>query len=297
MDEKGERLFCRDQMSKFKVGLYLLILCAACLFAGKCLRMFTGTDKDAQEKKEVMMGEGSQAGKEQKNTDMGKNVNEQEDIFTEEQKEALGDFSGSGYTIVLDAGHGAFDPGKIGINGAKEKEINLSIAKKLQTYLRATGFTVHMTRESDEALYPEGESNKKAADMKSRIQTIEEKKPEFAVSIHQNSFTQESSFGAQVFYYEGSAQGKALAECLQTTIKTVVADENHRQATANESYYLLRKSPCPMVIVECGFLSNQREAELLITEEYQDKIAWAICLGIVEYCKGVEGGENSASVN
>ncbi len=279
-------------MSKqFKVGLYLLILCAACLFAGKCLRMFTKVNMDAKE------------GTDGRNRDMeenGSTQTEETDIFTEEQREALGDFSGNGYTIVLDAGHGAFDPGKIGVNGAKEKEINLSIAKKLQTYLRAAGFTVHMTRESDEALYEEGESNKKSADMRSRIRTIEEKKPEFAVSIHQNSFTQESSFGAQVFYYQNSEQGKILGECLQTTIKTVIADENHRKATANESYYLLRKSPCPMVIVECGFLSNQREAELLVTEEYQDKMAWAICFGIVEYCRGageLKGTESSANGN
>jgi N-acetylmuramoyl-L-alanine amidase len=279
-------------MSKqFKVGLYLLVLCAACLFAGKCLRMFTKVNMDAKE--------GTKGG----DTDMEENENTQTgetDIFTEEQREALGDFSGGGYTIVLDAGHGAFDPGKVGVNGAKEKEINLSIAKKLQTYLHAAGFTVHMTRESDEALYGEGDSNKKSADMRSRIRTIEEKKPEFAVSIHQNSFTQESSFGAQVFYYESSKQGKTLAEYLQTTIKTVIADENHREATANESYYLLRKSPCPMVIVECGFLSNPREAELLVTEEYQDKMAWAICFGIVEYCKSAEelkGTEGSADGN
>lgn len=277
-------------MSKqFKVGLYLLVLCAACLFAGKCLRMFTKVNMDARE------------GTNGEDTDREENENtqtEEADIFTEEQREALGDFSGSGYTIVLDAGHGAFDPGKVGVNGAKEKEINLSIAKKLQTYLRAAGFTVHMTRESDEALYGEGDSNKKSADMRSRIHTIEEKKPELAVSIHQNSFTQESSFGAQVFYYGSSKQGKTLAEYLQTTIKTVIADENHREATANESYYLLRKSPCPMVIVECGFLSNPREAELLVTEEYQDKMAWAICFGIVEYCKGtgeLKGTEGSVN--
>lgn len=266
-------------MSKqFKVGLYLLILCAACLFAGKCLRMFTKEDVDTggtkEGSKEIVTGQDE------------KGAGEQEAfVLTPEQKEALGDFNGDGRVLVLDAGHGAFDPGKVGVNGAKEKDINLSIAQKLRGYLEAAGFTVHMTRESDDALYKEGDSNKKSADMKSRIRTMEEKQPEFAVSIHQNSFTQESSFGAQVFYFGNSAEGKLLAQYLQTTIKTVIADENHREPKANESYYLLKKSPCPMVIVECGFLSNAREAELLVTEEYQDKMAWAICLGIVEYCK------------
>lgn len=218
---------------------------------------------------------------------------EEQSILTGEQKEALGDFNGEGRVLVIDAGHGAFDPGKVGVNGAEEKEINLSIAQKLRTYMEAAGFTVYMTRESDDALYAETDSNKKAADMRSRIRTMEEKKPEFAVSIHQNSFTQESSFGAQVFYYGNSAEGKQLAQLLQKTIKSVIADENHREAKANESYYLLRKSPCPMVIVECGFLSNNREAKLLVTEEYQDKMAWAICLGIVEYCK--EGASEEGS--
>ncbi len=257
-----------------------MILCAACLFAGKCLRMFTKEDVDAggtkEGSKEIVTGQDEKGAGEQE---------QEASVLTPEQKEALGDFNGDGRVLVLDAGHGAFDPGKVGVNGAKEKDINLSIAQKLRGYLEAAGFTVHMTRESDDALYKEGDSNKKSADMKSRIRTMEEKQPEFAVSIHQNSFTQESSFGAQVFYFGNSAEGKLLAQYLQTTIKTVIADENHREPKANESYYLLKKSPCPMVIVECGFLSNAREAELLVTEEYQDKMAWAICLGIVEYCK------------
>lgn len=236
--------------------------------------MFTKEDADAQGTKDI----GAEIRTE-------KEEMQETGIFTPEQKEALGDFDGNGRVLVLDAGHGAFDPGKVGVNGAKEKDINLSITQKLRAYLEAAGFVVHMTRESDDALYVEGDSNKKAADMKSRIRTMEEKQPEFAVSIHQNSFTQESSFGAQVFYFGHSEEGKRLAQCLQTTIKTVVADENHREPKANESYYLLKKSPCPMVIVECGFLSNQREAGLLVTEEYQEKMAWAICLGIVEYCK------------
>lgn len=267
---------------QFKIGVYLLILCAACLFAGKCLRMFTKEDADAGKPYE------EQTNLTQKEEQGELPGQEEQSILTEEQRAALGDFNGEGRVLVIDAGHGAFDPGKVGVNGAKEKEINLAIAKKLRTYMEAAGFTVYMTRESDDALYAETDSNKKAADMRSRIQTMEEKKPEFSVSIHQNSFTQESSFGAQVFYYGNSAEGKQLAECLQTTIKSVIADENHREAKANESYYLLRKSPCPMVIVECGFLSNNREAELLVTEEYQDKMAWAICLGITEYCREKE---------
>ena len=271
---------------QFKIGLYVLVLCAACLFAGKCLRLFTKADVDADGLQNEGQMQGGRGGKDTAPTGQEEKEDDGWDALLQEQKDALGDFRGGGRVIVLDAGHGAFDPGKVGVNGAKEKDINLSIVQKLRDYLEAVGFTVHMTRESDDALYAEGESNKKSADMRSRIRTMEEKSPEFAVSIHQNSFTQESSFGAQVFYYGNSSEGKHLAECLQTTIKSVIGDDNHREPKANESYYLLKKSPCPMVIVECGFLSNRREADLLITQEYQDKMAWAVCLGIVEYCRG-----------
>ncbi len=259
---------------QWKLGLYVLMLCAGCLLAGKCLRIFSGSPGKVG------------AGAEKPSDGTEKPTPEALDkVFTEEQRTALDGFDARGKSVVLDAGHGGVDPGKVGVNGANEKEINLKIAGRLKEYLEAAGFSVTMTRTTDDGLYSESDAKKKAADMKARIKIIEDCKPEFAVSIHQNSFTHESSFGAQVFYYEKSEEGRKMAEQLQATIKQLIADENHRQAKANTSYYLLKKSPCPMVIVECGFLSNPREADLLITEEYQDKMAWAVCYGIVEYCR------------
>ena len=186
-------------------------------------------------------------------------------------------------TIVIDAGHGGFDPGKVGVNNALEKEINLAIAVKLKTLLEQNDVQVIMTRETDEGLYQESDSNKKNADLKKRVEIINSSDAVIAVSIHQNSFPQESSKGAQVFYHSKSQEGKILSEIIQEQIKESIGDGNHRVAKSNESYYMLKKTEIPLVIVECGFLSNWKEAELLVDDTYQAKMVWAIHLGIMNY--------------
>lgn len=189
------------------------------------------------------------------------------------------------YVIVIDPGHGGEDPGKVGINDALEKEINLAIAKKLEAVLQENGYEVVLTRTTDDGLYSSSDSNKKVADMKKRCQIIEEAKADIVVSIHQNSFSQESVCGAQVFYYKYSQQGQVLAEKIQSAIKEYADTENKRTIKDNSTYYMLVHTPCPTVIVECGFLSNSEEAEKLCTEEYQDKIANAVYEGIEAYFK------------
>lgn len=186
-------------------------------------------------------------------------------------------------TIVIDPGHGGFDPGKIGINNALEKDINLSIALKLRDLLEENGIKVIMTREEDVGLYDNNSSSKKRADLQKRVDIINSSGALFAVSIHQNSFTQESCRGAQVFYHSESKEGKKLAEIIQAQLKETLADGNHRQAKADSSYYMLSKTTCPLVIVECGFLSNRSEADLLLDEEYQAKVAWGINLALLKY--------------
>lgn len=187
--------------------------------------------------------------------------------------------------IVIDAGHGGTDPGKIGINGKKEKDINLQIAKELKKKLEKEGIEVVMTRESDEGLYNSSSRNKKVDDMKKRCKIIDEAKPMFTISIHQNSYPEEYVKGAQVFYYGQSQEGKELAEILQESMVQQLDKENHRTAKANESYYLLKKTESPTVIVECGFLSNSEEAKLLADKDYQKKVAEAIHTGIKKYLK------------
>ena len=185
--------------------------------------------------------------------------------------------------VVIDAGHGGDDPGKIGINGSLEKDINLNIVKKLAGYLEAEGVQVVLTRDTEEGLYDAHASNKKVQDMKRRIEKIEETDPVLTVSIHQNSYPEEYVHGAQVFFYRGSTEGEALAERIQNRLVQGLDPENHRQIKANDSYYLLKKTAVPIVIVECGFLSNREEAQKLCEESYQEKIAWQIHLGIMQY--------------
>lgn len=185
--------------------------------------------------------------------------------------------------IVIDVGHGGNDPGKVGVDGTLEKDINLQIAMKLKAYLEASDVKVIMTREEDVGLYRSGDSNKKVADMRKRCEVINEADPAAVVSIHQNSYHEEAISGGQVFYYKGSEKGKRLAELLQERFDYVLGENNRRMAKANDSYYLLLHVKKPIVIVECGFLSNRKESELLKSEAYQDRLAWTIHMGIMQY--------------
>ena len=174
--------------------------------------------------------------------------------------------------VVIDSGHGGSDPGKVGINEVLNK-----------------GYQVVMTREKDQMLAGETSGNSKIQDMKARVDLINEKAPGLAVSIHQNSYHEEEIHGAQVFYYSHSAEGHTAAKLMQQAL--LGADsENTRQEKANDTYYLLRRTQVPTIIVECGFLSNQQEAELLAGKDYQKKIAKAIATGIDEYLRNAADG-------
>lgn len=185
--------------------------------------------------------------------------------------------------IVLDAGHGGFDPGKVGVNGALEKDINLSIVKKLKELLVEEGFTVHLTREKDALLAPANSTSKKKDDMIARIEMVTQLKPYFTISIHQNSFPNESVSGPQVFYYKDSEESATMAQVIQDVLNNQLAPAKKRSPQSNTNYYLLTRTPTPTVIVECGFLSNPTEAELLTQDEYQSRVAYSIFLGILSY--------------
>ena len=190
-------------------------------------------------------------------------------------------------TVVVDAGHGGMDPGKVGVDGQLEKDINLSIALMLKDILEKRediSIEVVLTRSEDMGHYKETDSNKKMADMKARCQIVEESGADILISIHQNSYHASSVHGAQVFYYGESAEGKNLAESIQDNlVSNLSADGKGRVAKANDSYYILLNVGCPAVIVECGFLSNPEEARLLESEEYQRKVAECIGEGLAEY--------------
>lgn len=185
--------------------------------------------------------------------------------------------------VVIDAGHGGADPGKVGPDGCLEKEINLQIACRLQYYLEQAGVSVMMTREADQGLYGDAEKQRNMTDLRNRCRLINGHEPDLAVSIHQNSFPDSAVSGGQIFYHPDSPEGKRLAELLQKRFTYVSGADNRRQAKANDSYYLLRNVDCPLVIAECGFLSNPEEMRLLQEADYQDRMAWTLHMGVLEY--------------
>ncbi len=193
--------------------------------------------------------------------------------------------------VCIDSGHGGDDPGKVGVDGTLEKDINLQIAKRLKQYLEASDVEVIMTREDDRGLYAEGDRHKKMADMRNRVSVIDNAKPDLVVSIHQNSYHEETVSGGQVFFYQDSVKGQALAEILQKRFDYVLGKKNTRQAKPNGNYYLLLHVKQPIVIVECGFLSNWAESKALESEDYQDRMAWTIHMGVMEYLNTIEHGE------
>lgn len=184
--------------------------------------------------------------------------------------------------IVIDVGHGGNDPGKVSANGIKEKDVNLQIALYLKDYLIAQDYTVFLTRETDCGLYDENVSNKKTSDMNNRIRFFKEKNAACVVSIHQNSYPDTIQHGAQTFYFTGSEEGKSFAEAVQSSLLKM-DDTNTRLAKSSDSYYLLKHSSVPAIIVECGFLSNPEETAKLTDTNYQKQLAHSICLGICNY--------------
>lgn len=192
--------------------------------------------------------------------------------------------------VLIDAGHGGWDPGKLGTVGEDEKDINLKIADNLQTYLENSGGVVLLTRNNDEAL-----GNRKRDDLFKRKELGNTSRADVVVSIHQNAYPSRSVKGSQVFYFKTSDKSKVLAECIQKRLNTFADIGNRRIAKENGDYYMLKQTNAPAVIVECGFLSNRSDEKRLNTQQYQEKVAWAIYTGIEDYFETLEpekGGEN-----
>lgn len=184
--------------------------------------------------------------------------------------------------VVIDPGHGGSDPGKVGVSGVLEKDVNLSISLKLKEKLESQGVKVVITREIDESLETEGATNKKSSDMKNRVGIINGANADCLISIHQNSYMDASAKGAQVFYYGTSEESCDLAKRIQALLISDVDPENHREVKEGNDYYILRKSTCPGVIIECGFLSCPEETSKLVDEGYQDKIAEAVTKAVLQ---------------
>jgi N-acetylmuramoyl-L-alanine amidase len=186
----------------------------------------------------------------------------------------------AGKVFVLDPGHGGYDPGVMQDN-VLEKQIVLEIALKLRHYLQSAGARVVMTRETDRDFLTVAGGPKKQQDMKNRMQIANEAKPDLFLSIHINSINSAVWHGAQTFYKSNCEQSKGAAEKIQKQLIRVLA--NTDRAVKAGDFYVLNNMESAAVLVECGFLSNPQEAELLADPAYQSKIAWSVYLGLVSF--------------
>ena len=189
---------------------------------------------------------------------------------------------GTQMRIVVDAGHGGIDGGVSGIQtGVRESDLNLTIAFLIKDRLTDMGFSVTMTRTTDNGLYGTTAAGFKKRDLEKRRQICEAAKPLCMVSIHQNFYPSSASRGGQVFYAKSNEQGKLLAESVQTELNSLYAEQAVKaRKSASADYYLL-STPVPSLIVECGFLSNSKDEALLISSAFQAKLADAVVRGVL----------------
>lgn len=189
--------------------------------------------------------------------------------------------------IVLDAGHGEPDGGAVGRSGIKEKDLNLKITHYLQAYLEQSGMEVILTRADDNGIYDAdsvGIKQKKRSDMYNREKLMNQSNVDAFISIHMNQFTDSRYSGPQVFYSPNLSQSKALAEEVQRAmIDTLKPPSERTVKQAGQEIYLLKQAKVPAILIECGFLSNSREEQLLQHEAYQKQTAWAIYVGLLQY--------------
>lgn len=186
-------------------------------------------------------------------------------------------------TVVVDAGHGGIDNGVVGIkSGTNESDINLEIARLLKGYFTNAGFNCVMTRTTEKGLYGTTEKGFKARDMQKRKQIIEESEADMVISVHQNFYPLSSKRGGTVFFDKNSEGGRALAQQIQEELNALPECVKPNQILYGD-YYMLKCTQNPSVIVECGFLSNEKDDALLNSEEYQRKVAYAIFKGAVSY--------------
>ena len=192
----------------------------------------------------------------------------------------------SNKTIVLDAGHGTPDEGAESVNGISEASINLSITRKVQTLLEQSGCNVILTRSDENGIYDLDSKTlreKKVSDIKNRVKIGNESSADAFISIHLNKIPQSQYYGWQTFFKVNSEESEILAKSLQEELNSSIQRENKREALKITGKYIIEHVEIPIAIIECGFLSNPEEEKLLQQNDYQDKIAWGIYNGIMDY--------------
>lgn len=193
-----------------------------------------------------------------------------------------------GKIIFVDAGHGGTDGGaRAQDSRVWEKELNLQVALALQTLLEKNGAQVIMSRETD----MQYDANKRA-DLTARLEKATAGGAVMVISIHMNEYRSRRESGPQVFYRAGQEQSRLLAGTLQDALIRVLSPAKERVAMAGD--YFMLSLPLPSVLVECGFLSNAAEEKLLLTPDYQAKVAKAVCEGICEYFALAQDTEKNA---
>lgn len=171
-------------------------------------------------------------------------------------------------------------------SGTTEAETNLKIALKLQNLLEQAGSTVILTRSDENAIYDLDSKTlreKKISDIHNRVKIGNESSADIFVSIHLNKIPQEQYWGWQCFYKNGDEKSTQLAKSIQENLNESIQKENKRVAMKLDTVYIMKHVQIPISIVECGFLSNQEEEKLLLNDEYQNKLAWGIYNGIIDY--------------
>lgn len=170
--------------------------------------------------------------------------------------------------------------------GTTEAETNLKIALKLQTLLEQSGATVILTRSDENAIYDIDSKTlrqKKISDIHNRVKIGNESSADIFVSIHLNKIPQQQYSGWQTFYQEGNGASINLAKSIQKNLNESIQKENNRVSMKLNNVYIMKHVEIPTTIVECGFLSNPEEEQQLLTDEYQDRLAWGIFNGIMDY--------------
>lgn len=183
-------------------------------------------------------------------------------------------------------GHGKPDEGAESSNGTTEAQTNLKIALKVQSLLEQSGATVILTRSDEDGIYDLNSKTlkqKKISDIHNRVKIGNESQADIFVSIHLNKIPQKQYWGWQCFYREGNEQSTKLAKSLQENLNIAIQKENKRVAMKIDNIYIMKHVEIPISIVECGFLSNEEEEKLLLEDNYQDKLAWGIYNGIIDY--------------
>lgn len=184
--------------------------------------------------------------------------------------------------IVIDPGHGGIDGGGMSASGVYEKEINLSISYYLKTYLENCGYNVVLTRSGDYDLASKGSNNRKKEDISKRVDIINNENTILFISIHCNIYSDESIRGAQTFYNSTYEENKILSNKIQNRLCNILKNTNRKEKSITDKY-LIDKSIKTGCLIEVGFLSNKEEFNLLVNPAYQDKIAYSIYIGIMEF--------------